>query len=86
MIAEVKSINTQVEYRDNDMRSSNWFDADKFPTLTFKSTSFTKANGNNYKLKGTLTAGRLRQRKTQPALPQKEKLTAAITILAKLPH
>lgn len=55
MNADVKSINTQVEYRDNDMRSDKWFDAEKFPTLTFKSTSFKKVKGNNYKLKGNIT-------------------------------
>jgi polyisoprenoid-binding protein YceI len=55
MSADVKSINTQVEYRDNDLRSNNWFDAEKFPALTFKSTSFTKVDGKNYKLKGNLT-------------------------------
>lgn len=55
MTADVKSINTQVEYRDNDLRSSNWFDAEKFPSLTFKSTSFKKVKGKNYKLKGNLT-------------------------------
>lgn len=55
MSAEIKSINTEVQYRDNDLRSNNWFDAEKFPTLTFKSTSFKKSKGKKYKLKGNLT-------------------------------
>ena len=55
MIADSKSINTEVEYRDTDLRSASWFDAEKFPTLNFKSTSFTKVKGKNYKLKGNLT-------------------------------
>ncbi|MEI6748708.1 MAG: YceI family protein [Bacteroidota bacterium] len=55
MTADIKSINTQVEYRDNDLRGSNWFDAEKYPTLAFKSTSFKKMNGTNYKLKGDFT-------------------------------
>ncbi len=55
MTADSKSINTEVEYRDTDLRSASWFDAEKFPTLNFKSTSFTKVKGNNYKLKGNLT-------------------------------
>ena len=55
MTADIKSINTEVEYRDNDLRSNNWFDAEKFPILTFKSTSFTKVKGTMYKLKGNLT-------------------------------
>ena len=55
MIADVKSIDTQVEMRDNDLRSPNWFDAEKFPELVFKSTSFTKVKNNKYRLKGTIT-------------------------------
>lgn len=35
-IAEVKSINTDNEKRDNHLRSSDFFAADKFPQLTFK--------------------------------------------------
>jgi len=55
MTADVKSIDTQVEMRDNDLRSPNWFDAEKFPTLVFKSTSFTKIKNNKYKLRGNIT-------------------------------
>lgn len=38
--ADVNSIITDVEYRDNDLKSVNYFDALKFPTINFKSTSF----------------------------------------------
>jgi len=55
MTADIKSINTEVEIRDNDLRSSNFFDADKYPTMTFKSTSFKKISAKNYKLKGNIT-------------------------------
>lgn len=54
LIADVSSINTEVEMRDADLRD-NWFEVQKFPTLTFKSTSFKKVNGKNYKLKGNIT-------------------------------
>jgi len=53
--ADISSINTDNDYRDNDLKSPNFFDATKFPTLSFKSTSFTKVDGKNYKLKGNLT-------------------------------
>lgn len=53
--ADVKSINTEVEMRDNDLKSTSWFDADKFPALVFKSSSFKKVGGKNYKLKGNIT-------------------------------
>ena len=55
MTADVKSIDTDVEMRDNDLKSSNWFDAEKFPELVFKGTSFTKVKNNKYKLKGNIT-------------------------------
>ena len=53
--ADVNSINTDVEYRDNDLKSVNYFDAAKFPTITFKSKSFTKVTGKKYKLVGEIT-------------------------------
>ena len=55
MTAEVKSINTEVEMRDNDLKSPQWFDTDKYPALIFKSISFNKISGKNYKLKGNIT-------------------------------
>jgi polyisoprenoid-binding protein YceI len=53
--ADVNSINTDVEYRDNDLKSVNYFDAVKFPTINFKSTSFKKIAGKNYRLVGNIT-------------------------------
>ncbi len=55
MVAQVNSINTQMEMRDNDMRSKRWFDAEQFPAITFKSTSFKKEKGKNYLLAGNIT-------------------------------
>ena len=54
MTADVKSISTEVEMRDNDLRD-NWFEVAKFPILNFKSTSFKKVSSNNYKLTGNIT-------------------------------
>ena len=54
MSADLKSINTEVEMRDNDLRQ-NWFEVDKYPGLTFKSTSFRKVDTRNYKLTGNIT-------------------------------
>src|SRR6516162_5756203 len=36
------SVNTGVEMRDKDLRSANFFDAEKFPEITFKSKSVKK--------------------------------------------
>lgn len=53
--AKVASINTDIEARDNHLRSTDFFDAEKYPTLTFKSTSLKKTGKNKGKLYGNLT-------------------------------
>jgi len=52
---EVASINTDNEMRDNHLKGDDFFNAEKFPKMTFKSTSFKKGKGNNYVLEGDLT-------------------------------
>lgn len=41
--------------RDDDLRSANFFEVEKYPTMTFKSTSLKKISKNKYKLVGNLT-------------------------------
>ena len=53
--ADISSINTDNDYRDNDLKSDKYFDAAKFPTLSFKSTSMQKTDDKHYKLSGNLT-------------------------------
>lgn len=55
LTADTKSINTNQEKRDADLKSEKFFDVDKYPTLTFKSKSISKVSGNKYKLMGDLT-------------------------------
>jgi len=55
LTAEVGSISTENADRDKHLQSPDYFDAAKFPTLTFKSKSFKKVDGKNYKLVGDLT-------------------------------
>jgi len=50
---QVASIDTGVADRDKHLRNSDFFDADKHPTITFKSTKITKA-GKGFKIKGNL--------------------------------
>lgn len=51
---DVASIDTGVQMRDNDLRSANYFDAQQYPTITFKSTSVSKSN-SGLKITGDLT-------------------------------
>lgn len=53
--ADVDSVDTNTEDRDNHLKSDDFFNAEKFPKLTFESTSFENAGGSNFKLTGNLT-------------------------------
>lgn len=55
LTADINSINTDNEQRDGHLKSADFFDAAKFPTLTFKSTSFKKVSDKSYKVSGNLT-------------------------------
>jgi polyisoprenoid-binding protein YceI len=52
---QTDSIRTHNDTRDNDLRSSNFLEVDKFPTITFKSTSVAPAGTDRYTLTGDLT-------------------------------
>ena len=52
---QTKSVNTNVEMRDKDLRSENFFDAAKYPEMTLKSVSFNKEKSGRYILAGDLT-------------------------------
>jgi polyisoprenoid-binding protein YceI len=55
LTADVNSINTGNEQRNNHLKSDAFFNAAQYGTLTFKSTSFEKVSDKNYKLSGDLT-------------------------------
>src|SRR5262249_37720579 len=52
---ESASIRTHNPQRDNDLRSSNFLEADKYPTITFKSTKIEAAGQDRYTMTGDLT-------------------------------
>ncbi|WDF57002.1 YceI family protein [Mucilaginibacter sp. KACC 22063] len=51
---DVDSIDTNQEQRDQHLKAADFFDAEQYPKITFKSTSFTKS-GSDFKLTGDLT-------------------------------
>jgi polyisoprenoid-binding protein YceI len=52
---EAASVDTSIEKRDTHLRTPDFFDVEKFPTLTFKSTGVIDVQGNKAKLHGDLT-------------------------------
>jgi polyisoprenoid-binding protein YceI len=55
LTVDINSINTDIEKRDNHLRSPDFFDVAKYPVMTFKSKTFKKVNSANYKVTGDLT-------------------------------
>jgi len=52
---DVATISTDNTMRDNHLKSDDFFNAEKYPQMTFKSVSFVKKSGNKYALTGDLT-------------------------------
>jgi polyisoprenoid-binding protein YceI len=52
---ETKSVNTRIGRRDDDLRSDNFFSAEKFPTLVFKSKRIQNVRADGFDLVGDLT-------------------------------
>ena len=54
-IVKAASVNTNHEKRDTHLRSPDFFDVEKFPTLSFESRKVTPAGGKKFLLAGDLT-------------------------------
>lgn len=52
---QTASIRTHNAQRDNDLRSSNFLEADTYPTMHFKSTSIKSSGQDTYSMIGDLT-------------------------------
>ena len=52
---DVASLSTRTEQRDNHLRSADFFDAEKFPYMTFKVTGVEPLEGDTFLVKGDLT-------------------------------
>lgn len=53
--ADIDSISTNNEDRDQHLKSDDFFNAEKYPQLKFESTNFEKIGDGEYKVTGDLT-------------------------------
>jgi len=54
LTAKTASVDTRVEDRNKHLKSPDFFDVEKYPTMAFKSISVKRAAKNSYKLIGNL--------------------------------
>jgi polyisoprenoid-binding protein YceI len=52
---ETASVDTALEERDNHLRSDDFFNAERFPKITFRSTEIDRLDDENYLVTGHLT-------------------------------
>lgn len=75
-VIDVHSITTRVGPRDEHLKTADFFDAAKHPTMTFVSTSIVPAGKGKYKMTGNLTLRGVTKPVTldldQPAGPVKD--------------
>jgi polyisoprenoid-binding protein YceI len=64
---QARSIDTAEVDRDKHLRSADFFEVEKYPTLTFTSTSVTPRGENNYDVVGDLAVHGVTRQVTLPA-------------------
>jgi polyisoprenoid-binding protein YceI len=73
---DATTINTRDPQRDAHLKSADFFDVEKFPTLTFKSTSISKKPDGELAVAGDLTIHGVTRQATfeveAPSAPQKD--------------
>jgi polyisoprenoid-binding protein YceI len=82
---DATTVNTNNENRDKDLKSDHYFNVEKFPTMTFKSTSVQRANGK-LQVIGDLTLAGVTKSVTLdvdgPTAPQTQKNKTVIGLSA----
>lgn len=78
---DANTVDTGVEARDADLKSSSFFDVAQFPTATFTSTSVTR-NGDHLTVNGNLTLRGV----TRPVVLDVEGPTGPISGMDHKPH
>lgn len=89
--AEINSVFTNYEGRDEDLRGPNFFNARKYPTLNFKSNTIEESSTNNYKVTGNLSMRGFTKEVTVDIIykgtilsPNSNKITSGFQVLAAL--
>jgi polyisoprenoid-binding protein YceI len=82
--ADVTTINTDNDQRDEHLRSAEYFDAQHYPRISMKSVSFTHKSGNNYVGKFNVTIKDKTKQLDVPFTYTENGNTAAITGTVKL--
>jgi polyisoprenoid-binding protein YceI len=86
---DATSINTNVEPRDNHLRSADFFDVEKYPQITFRSTKIEE-DGTDISITGDLTmhgvtkAVTLKGEHTQPVTDPWGNQRSALAVTAKI--
>ncbi|MEZ4959059.1 MAG: YceI family protein [Saprospiraceae bacterium] len=65
MTVRPATIKSGIDKRDKDLRSAEFFDVEKYPTIQFKSSSIQKS-GTGFETKGTLTIKEISKEVTIP--------------------
>jgi polyisoprenoid-binding protein YceI len=52
---QIESVDTGIADRDGHLRSADFFDAEKFPLMSFRSTQAEQLGGDKYRITGDLT-------------------------------
>jgi len=52
---DASGVDTRNDMRDNDLKSAHFFDASRYPTLTFTSTSISPIDSTSFAIVGNLT-------------------------------
>ena len=64
---EVNSLESRSDQRDTHLRSADFFDADKYPYITYKLTSIEPIDEEHFRVNGELTVKDVTKRLTQEA-------------------
>lgn len=90
MEASTKSIHTGIAARDAHLRTADFFDADKYPYINFKSNSFRKTGEGRYQVTGELNMHGITKQVTLDATaktivhPMTKKTVAGFRVTGKI--